>query len=169
MPAEKLLNLPGGSDVFLDSNVLIYGLSGESKECRSLLERCSREEISGVTSFHVISEVTHKLMLSEAVSSQFIEKKNARKQLEEKPEIIMRLRSYWGDVERLLSLNLLLLSVDEAIVRGAQSVRATVGLLNNDSIIVACMKHLGIPYLASNDQDFDRVPGIFVFKPTDLS
>lgn len=169
MPTEKLSNLPPGSDVFLDSNILIYALGGRSVECKQLLERCSREELSGITSFHVVGEVTHRLMCQEAQSLGFIREGNPTKQLQESPEIVRRLTSYWAEIERLLSFNLLFLSVDEAIVRAAQSVRTAAGLLNNDSIVVSCMKRFGIAYLASNDQGFDRVPDIFVFRPTDVT
>jgi predicted nucleic acid-binding protein len=39
------------------------------------------------------------------------------------------------------------------------------GLLTNDAIIVALMQRHGLTHLATNDNDFDRVPGITVWKP----
>lgn len=39
------------------------------------------------------------------------------------------------------------------------------GLLTNDSLIVALLQRHGITHLATNDDDFDRVPGITVWKP----
>jgi predicted nucleic acid-binding protein len=39
------------------------------------------------------------------------------------------------------------------------------GLLTNDALIVAVMQRHGITHLATNDDDFDRVPGITVWKP----
>lgn len=168
MPVDKLANLPRGSDVFLDANILIYAPSGKSGECKALLERCSREELSGITSFLVVSEVTHRLMCEEAVAAGFVEQKNASKQLAERPEIVKALTGYWADIERLLSLNLVFFSIDEQIIRGAQAVRRAAGLLNNDSILISCMKYLGIPYLASNDSDFQAIPSIFLYKPTDI-
>jgi predicted nucleic acid-binding protein len=39
------------------------------------------------------------------------------------------------------------------------------GLLTNDAIIVALMAGHGLANLASNDADFDRVPGITRFAP----
>ena len=46
MPVELLVDLPALSFVFLDSNVLIYGLTGASKQCEDLLDRCQREELT---------------------------------------------------------------------------------------------------------------------------
>ena len=75
---------------------------------------------------------------------------------------------YWRNTQRILALNLLFLPVNEAIVSGAQAVRAEAGLLTNDSMIVACTREYGLSFLASNDADFERVREITVFKPTDL-
>ena len=36
----------------------------------------------------------------------------------------------------------------------------------NDSLIVAVMQREGITYLATNDPDFERVPGLAVRVPT---
>ena len=49
MAIDRLPNLPSRADVFLDANVFIYALSGNSKECRELLRRCSTEEKSRIT------------------------------------------------------------------------------------------------------------------------
>jgi predicted nucleic acid-binding protein len=68
----------------------------------------------------------------------------------------------------MLALNLLFMPVNETIIRNAQTVRQEAGLLTNDSMIVAAMREYGLSFLASNDSDFERVPDITVFKPTDL-
>jgi predicted nucleic acid-binding protein len=39
------------------------------------------------------------------------------------------------------------------------------GLLSNDALIVAVMQANGLTNLASNDADFDRVPGIIRYDP----
>lgn len=169
MALDVLANIPSGVDIFIDANVFIYGLGRQSTECVNLLNRCAREDITGITSYHVISEVTHRMMCTEATQGGHVTQKNARKQLAENPEIVKLLWKYWTFTNRLLSLSLLFLKVDEDILRGAQSVRQRIGLLNNDSILVSCMRSLGVAYLASNDLGFERVPGLTVFRPTDLN
>ena len=50
----------------------------------------------------------------------------------------------------------------------AQRVRAEHGLLTNDSLIVAaCLEH-DIRSLATRDSDFDQIPELTIYKPTDL-
>jgi predicted nucleic acid-binding protein len=38
-------------------------------------------------------------------------------------------------------------------------------LLHNDALIVAVMRHHGLTNIASEDADFDRVPGITRYAP----
>jgi predicted nucleic acid-binding protein len=167
MPFETLVDLPAHSFVFVDSNVLIYGLSGVSGQCQDLLDRCQREELTGVTLYETINEVTHRLMVAEARSKGVITSSGARA-LRRSFRLIPTLQGYWNDTVRLLSLNLLFLPVSDSVLRAAQTERQAAGLLTNDSLIVSCMREYGLSFLATNDSDFERVHGITIFKPADL-
>jgi len=63
MPLEGIANLPAGAHLFLDANIFIYAFLGHSIQCRNLLGRCAFEQVFGITSFEVVNEVTHRLML----------------------------------------------------------------------------------------------------------
>lgn len=165
MPVADLGKIPNGADVFIDSNIFVYALNGRSAQCRALLEKVSNEEITGVTSYHVVGEVTHKLMIAECIA---MGSPGTRKYLEKHPSIVKGLTRYWSGTEIVLTMNLLFLSVDEGIIRSAQPIRQNFGLLNNDSLIAACMNHFGLTFIASNDEDFDAVSGFSVFRPTDI-
>jgi predicted nucleic acid-binding protein len=167
MPVELLVDLPALSFIFLDSNVLIYGLTGVSQQCTDLLDRCQREELTGVTLYETINEVTHRLMVAEARSKGVITSGGARA-LRRNFRRIPTLRDYWNDTVRLLNLNLLFVPVSESVLRSAQAERQAAGLLTNDSLIVSCMREYGVSFLATNDSDFERVAGITLFKPADL-
>jgi predicted nucleic acid-binding protein len=167
MPFETLVDLPAHSFVFVDSNVLIYGLSGVSRQCEDLLDRCQREELTGVTLYETINEVTRRLMVAEAKSKGVITSGGARA-LRRSFRLIPTLRDYWNDTVRLLSLNLLFLPVTDSVLRAAQTEREAAGLLTNDSLIISCMREYGLSFLATNDSDFERVDGITIFKPADL-
>lgn len=169
MAIEPLSALPSGSDVFIDANIFIYGLNRLSNQCYDLLHRCAREEIIGVTSFHVLSEVTHGLMIGEAVATHQIPNPKKWRALKENPLIVKGLQDYWSKIETLLDLNFLIFSLEKSIFQRSQSVRAMHGLLTNDSLIIATMEEYGLEFLASNDNDFRPIPTVTVFKPTDLS
>jgi len=167
MPIQSLSHLPSGCSVYLDANVFVYGGDGRSPQCAALMERCSQEEITGVTLFETVNEATHRFMLIEAEERGFIQQRSA-KALRAKPGLILRLHEYWQRTELLLKMNLLFVAADEMLLRQAQVERASFGLLTNDSLIVACMRHLGIPFIASNDEDFSAISGITLFRPDDL-
>jgi predicted nucleic acid-binding protein len=63
------------------------------------------------------------------------------------------------------ALPLNLLPTDSALLVEVARLSQARGLLTNDAMIVALMQRHGITHLATNDDDFDRVPGIKVWKP----
>jgi len=167
MPIADLASIPNGSEIFIDSNIFVYGLSGRSAQCHALLQKVSLAEITAVTSYHVVGEVTHKLMLAEHLANGG-SAIGARKYLEGHPQAVRTLIHYWTAVHRILAMNILFVPIDEATIRTAQAVRVQSGLLNNNSLIAASMMRLGLTVIASNDGDFAAVSGFSVFKPTDV-
>ena len=165
---QPLTTLPAGSDVFVDANVFVLGLSGASPQCRQFLERCSVEEVIGISLFEIVNEATHQFMLAEARSKLLIPQNGSARHLKQKWAIIPTLVDYWRDTERILALNLLVFSTDEDLVRNAYPERNSASLMTNDSMIMSCMRECGIRYLATHDGDFDRTTGITVFGPDDI-
>jgi len=89
---ESLPKLPAGIDIFLDANVFIYAFGGQSKQCLELLFRCAREEV--YAAIEAINEVTHRLMLAEALATGVIRRARAQ-DLRGKTEAIRRLGQHW--------------------------------------------------------------------------
>ncbi|MEW6211041.1 MAG: type II toxin-antitoxin system VapC family toxin [Acidobacteriota bacterium] len=166
-PLRSLPDIPDGSYVFIDANIFVYGLNTASVQCEQLLQRCSREEVNGIRLYEIVNEATHRFMVQEAFSKGIITRSTAA-HLRNRYDLIPGLTDYWTKTEMLLDLNLLFLSTDESIVRRAQSERQTYGLLTNDSMILSCMHRYGISFLATSDEDFERVSDIVVFRPDDL-
>lgn len=167
MPAASLGSIASGSNVFINAMVFVYGLQEQSWQCRDLLDRCAEEDVCGVTTLDVVAEATHKLMLLEAVAKEIITISSAAK-LRERLREVTKLSEYWMQAESILSMNIILLSTDEARHRHADVVRSSDGLLTNDSLIVATMREHGLTLLASADHDFDHIYGLTRYSPTDL-
>ncbi len=163
-----LASIPTGSDVFIDANIFVYGLNNVSPQCLRLLERCSREEVIGISLFEIVNEATHVLMLAEARSKGLIAPSGTARELRRKFSVMPALIDYWRETERILALNLLFFPTDEQIVRRAQTERQGAGLLTNDSMIPGWMREYGIQHLATADTDFGRASGITVFGPDDI-
>jgi len=162
-------SIPSGSNLLIDTNVFVYGLTAKSPQCKALLERCSGEELFGITLFEVVHEATHDFMRAEArAKGLFTATEKGAKYLANHPEQVMLLTHYWTNTQRLLALNIVFLPMEQNIVVGAQIERSNAGLLTNDSIIVGAMREYGISLLATNDRQFDSVTGITVFSPTDV-
>jgi predicted nucleic acid-binding protein len=165
LPSRSLQDLPDGTDVFLDANIFIYAFGEQSAQCKDLLLRCAHERV--FATFDIVNEVTHRLMILEALSVGFIQKGGAE-ELKRHIARIPSLTRYWILASKIFALNVLLLHTDESRLRQAHAVRASDGLLTNDSLIVAAMNEFGIPALATRDDDFDHIPSLVVYKPTDF-
>lgn len=51
---------------------------------------------------------------------------------------------------------------------GELSGRKTEGLLTNDSLLITPMKQAGLSKLATNDDDFDNIAWLDIYKPSDV-
>jgi len=168
--AATLNAIPAGSNLILDASVFVYGLTAQSAECRTLLERCSTEEVFGITLFEVLHKATHVFRLGEAkAKGLFTATEKGARYLSRHPNEVKNLSDYWTNTQRLLALNILLLPMERDIVVAAQAERVNAGLPTNDSIIIAAMREYGISRIATNDGQFDAVTGISVYSPTDAT
>ena len=167
MPLERIENLPAGTHLFLDANIFIYAFLGHSSQCRNVLGHCASEQVFGITILEVINEVTHRLMVAEALGTGVIKRDRVR-DLRGKRREIAKLTEYWAQTSAIFGLNILVLPSDEARLYRAQSVRSRYGLLTNDSLILAAMEESGVDSLATRDSDFDHISDIKIYKPTDI-
>ena len=65
-------DLPAGATVFLDASVFIHHFEPNALyglPATEFLERVENQEIVGVTTTHVLSEVAHRLMTIEAMQA----------------------------------------------------------------------------------------------------
>jgi predicted nucleic acid-binding protein len=168
MASHPLPALAAGTGVVIDANIFIYALTGRSLQCRELLERAQSGDVVGLTTIEVVNEICHRLMLLEALERRIIGRISASA-LRSKANEIASLTSYWRRIEQIFDLNLNILILDLPRVRRAHRLRSAHGLLTNDSLIVAAAEESGIPNLASNDRDFERVGSLTLYRPTDLA
>src|SRR5437879_3918566 len=105
MPIQPLPLIPDKSNVFIDANIFIYGLNGQSAQCKRLLERCSREEVTGICLFEIVNEATHRFMLAEALERKLILNYSVSA-LRKHFDVIRNLTAYWQNTQRILNLNL---------------------------------------------------------------
>jgi len=81
------------------------------------------------------------------------------------PAAIQQLTRFRQAVDLVAPLGIQVVPLDLALVSAAADRSQHYGLLTGDALIVAVMEHHRLTELASNDADFDRVPGITRYAP----
>lgn len=162
------LAVPAGSRCFIDANILYYHFVETpplSDVCSDFLQRVLDGEIVGVTSTHLLSEAIHKIMIAEAAQRHAVQRAGLVGWLQRDPQRVSGLTGYQGAAAALLRMNVHVLTVETDLLLDAVGVCREAGLLMNDATSVAMMRREGIIDLATNDDDFDRVAGVRVWKP----
>jgi predicted nucleic acid-binding protein len=161
-------DLVAGDTVFVDANTLIYHCTIDplfGAACTDLLDRIGRGEIAAFTSTHVLLEVCHRLMALKAARLLGKPQGSMAKHLKGQLDEIQRLTHFRQAIEDLCIGQLRILTISPALVPTIASICQQIGLLTNDAAVVAMMQSGGLTKIASNDTDFDRVPGITRYAP----
>jgi predicted nucleic acid-binding protein len=162
------LDVPAAERVFIDANILHYSIIPVAPFTAIVLpfiDRLRRQEFVGYATFQVLADAHHKTMTSLAAGQYSLTQKSLAGWLKNHPQEIQSLVGLAQAAIMLGALPLNLLPTDSALLVEVARLSQAHGLLTNDAMIVALMQRHGITHLASNDDDFDRVPGITVWKP----
>jgi predicted nucleic acid-binding protein len=162
------LDVPDGERCFVDANILYYcyvDMPEVSDVCRGLLRRAQSGNVEAISDVRALHDCVHKTMLAE-ISQRFGRTREGLVGwLKQHPEALAELPKTAEVCDRLPQLRLNVLPNDSALLPTAISVAQAERLLLGDASIIALMQRHGITHLATNDDDFDRVPGITVWKP----
>ncbi len=162
-------DLPAGGTVFLDASVFIHhfepnALYGPS--ATEFLERIENQEMIGVTTTHVVSEVAHRLMTIEAMQAFGWTSAGIARRLRSHPAQVQTLTRFRQAIQEIPLFAVRILSIDPSWLDLAAEASQQTGLLHNDALIIAAMRIHGLPNLASADSDFDGVAGIARYGPS---
>lgn len=163
-----LRDVPDGAHCFIDANIFYYHLVDTpplSDECSDFLKRLERCDVIGSTSTAAVAEATHKVMLADAVRTHNLDRKGLVVKLKREPQLLAALTEHRAVVPTLRALNLQIELVTPDLLETAADISIQLCLLTNDALTVAAMKKLGLAHLATNDDDFDQIAEITVWKP----
>jgi predicted nucleic acid-binding protein len=164
-----LASLPSGSAVFLDANVFIYAVFGDSKfgdACNKLLARIEDEDIRGHTSASVLRDTAHRLSTLEATKVFGWPYQGIARRLRRHADEMKSLTGYRAAIAKIVDSPIVIASISIDLVVRATELSGLHDMLTNDALILAVMEKLRITALVSADSDFDRVPGFTRFAPT---
>ncbi len=154
--------------VFLDANCLVYAATADptyGAACQRLLEEIENKNLQGCTSAHILGDLSHRLMTIEAALLFARPMTGIANWLRRHPVEVQHLVRYRQALDDLGAIPLPILPVTGPEVSRAADFSRLFGLLTNDALIVAVMQDHGLTHLASNDPDFDQVPGITRYAP----
>jgi predicted nucleic acid-binding protein len=160
-------DLAHGAAVFLDANIFVYHFEPHQQfgpPCTDLLKRIELGEFTGYTSTHVVSEVAHRLMTIEA-ATVFHWLSKVVKHLKQDAAKIQQLTTFHAAIQKIPQMGVKVLTIPADLVDTAAGISRQVGLFSNDALIVAVTRANGLTNIATEDADFDRVPGITRYAP----
>lgn len=164
-----LTTIPDGVVCYLDATIFYYHLVDVpplSNDCSALLARIEQGHVQSVTSSVALAEATHKVMLAEVVQRHGVDHRGLIARLKRHPDLLDGLTNHAQVAATVRSLRLPVEAITlELLARGAD-VSSQKRLLTNDALTLAVMEKLGVTIMATNDDDFDAVEGITVYKPT---
>ena len=161
-------DLVSPADVFVDANTFIYHFTADPKwgaGCTRLLERIEFQELRGFVSTHVLADVVHRLMTTEAMDLLGWPATRLAARLRKHHAEIPGLSVYLQALTKIAQIGIQVLPVLEQHVIQASQLSQAHELLTGDALVVAVMRANGLTNLASLDTDFDRVQGITRYAP----
>lgn len=164
----RLKDLPAGARVFVDANLFTYYWTGTdvlAQACAAFFQRTARGEVEAVTSVVVAMEITHRVILQEASEQSDLRGLQLVQYLKTHPDVVKGLTRHSTIASVIYRLGVSIEPITYVHVHASRLVRQEYGLMANDSLIVAFMEKQRIRHLATNDEDFKRVPGIQVWRP----
>jgi predicted nucleic acid-binding protein len=160
--------IPSGALVFIDANVFVYAFGDDPKfgdSCVELLERVERDDVQGYVSAALLSDVAHRLMTLEACESLGWPYGGIGQKLRKHPAEIQQLHRFRQALDDIVATGIHVLPVTVQHILLAGDLSRQHGMLSGDALVVALMQAHRLTNLASNDADFDRVPGITRYSP----
>jgi predicted nucleic acid-binding protein len=164
-----LADVPASTAVFIDANVFLFALANHpvyGVSCKTFLDRVENQEITAVTSTHILGEVVHRMMTIEAADRFGWPIQGIANRLRRHPNEVQQLIRPRQALDEINAARVNLLPIQTVLVSVALDVSVQTGLLHGDALIVAVMRDQNLACLASLDADFDRVSGITRYAPS---
>jgi predicted nucleic acid-binding protein len=164
-----LRDIPDQATVMLDTNVVIYALFPQGRYhqmCKELLQRGAHSEIHLRVTVSAAADVIHRAMILEFLAQGQVQRSaDAVTYLKQHPHTVQQLSRYKSILRDITQAKIMILPLTYRDLHASKQYREQYGLLTNDSLLLAAMRREQIHYLATNDPDFERVPGIAVRQP----
>ncbi len=164
----NLSQIPHGSRVLVDANILIYASQGVSRQCVDFVARCADGDYAAMVPANTLAEVAHNNMVEEARATGLVEGKNPVRSLERRPAVVKGLHLYENALQSLLQSGIRIEAVGRDDFLSMLGLQRRFGLMVNDALMLAVGQRLALDVLASADLALRHVDGWRVYSPSDL-
>lgn len=161
-------DIPAGASVFIDANTFVYHFTPHpilQPVCSALLARIAQRDVFAVSSTHVLNDVAHRVMTTEAVAKFGWPVAGIAQRLRKHPADIMQLSLFRRAIDDIHAFGVQIVMPPASINSAAAVASQQYGLLSGDALIVAIMQQFELASIASHDADFDRVPWLTRYGP----
>jgi uncharacterized protein len=165
---QSLKDIPDGVTCFLDATIFYYHLVNTpplSDDCSDLLIRIGTGTVNALTSAVVLAEVTHKVMLAEIVRQHSVPVQGLIARIKKHPHLLDDLTEHLQVIALAQALKITIMPITMDLLHRGAELSPQLRLLTNDSLTLAVMEKVGVNVLATNDDDFDSIPQLTVYKP----
>lgn len=159
---------PSGVEVFADASFLYYYFVSRpplSDECARFLARVDIAELLCHTSASVVADVIHKVMMAQAADLHGSQRAGLLGRLRRHPELVAGLDAHLVVLPELQRLGVVIHPLQVRDLRDAAGISCQHGLLTGDALVLAVMQRLRLTHLATNDDDFERIPALACYFP----
>jgi predicted nucleic acid-binding protein len=161
-------SIASGESVFVDANPFIYHFASNvvyGPACTQLLERIARQDVVGFTSAHVLTNVAHRLMTIEAMARNGWPEAGIASRLKKHRAEIANLSRHRLAIDEIAAFGVQVIPITQAMVVAATVLSQQHQLLSGDALVIVAMQSHGLAIIASEDDDFDGIPGITRYEP----
>jgi predicted nucleic acid-binding protein len=143
-----LADVPAGTAVFIDANILIFALTRHpvyGTACEVFLDRVENQEITGLTSTHVLGEVVHRIMTIEACDRFGWPIQGIANRLRRHPTDVQQLIRPRQALDEIAAARVVVVGIAPPQTSLATDITRQTGLLHGDALIVAVMRSRDSP------------------------
>jgi len=173
-----LTTLPGGTSVFVDTNIFHFHYQGKSISCSNFINRVAQGEVEAYVNTQVLSDLLHHLMCTEVAGKLGINRTNynqVKNFLRGQQGQKYPLKDYEAQFEAIIAIGLHVLPINENLLVDTKVERQQYYLMTGDSLHLGTMnrrkiKRRKVPLqdIVTSDADFELIPGLTVWKPNDI-
>ena len=163
--------VPSGSQLFLDTNILLYAIAEHphfGPWCDALLDRIRRGDVAGYVSVVVLNELIHKLMIGEVAQKAGLKPGQVIQYLKRHRGVLETLEAYEILEEVETAYGLVILEATPEAFSIARRLMQAYRLLSNDALHLAVMQKASLRDLATNDADFEGIEDFHIWKPHEV-